>query len=331
MGDSGSTVAVTGAAGFLGSHICRALLHGGYAVRAVAHEGSNRKLPADLSDQVEWRLADVRNPESLNQAFQHAHAIVHSAEIATVDADPKGLADAINLTGTRNVIQACISTGVHRLIHISSIHAFSPLRGTILSVSSKLGQDSKIPYTATKAEAHVSVLDAARSGWLNASIVCPANLIGPGDSEPTRAGRILLAIAHKRLPWLINGGGWWSDVRDVANAIAHAVGANEYGGEVHFTAGRYAKIRGLAHLCSQVLGHSVMRPVIPYFLARTGLPLIKRNPPFFYSRHSLKLLRDSPLSVDESSARNQLGYEPRPLNESVRDALDWFAAQGTRL
>ena len=335
MGDTDSTVAVTGAADFLGSHICRALLHCGYAVRAVTREGSNRKLPDDLSEQVELQSADVRNPESLNQAFQHAHAVVHSADIMTVDADPKGLADEVNLIGTRNVIQACIGTGVRRLVHISSIHAFSPLRGTILSVSSKLGQNSKIPYVATKAEAHMSVLDAARGGLLNASIVCPSNLIGPGDSEPTRVGYMLLSMAQKRLPWFINGGFWWSDVRDVANVIANAVGANEYGGEVHFTAGRYAKIRGLASLCSQVLGHSVMRPVIPYFLARAGLPLIKydakRNQLSLYSRHSLKLLRECPISVDESSARNLLGYEPRPLKESVSDALDWFADQGMRV
>ena len=335
MGDTDSTVAVTGAADFLGSHICRALLHCGYAVRAVTREGSNRKLPDDLSEQVELQSADVRDPESLNQAFQNVHAVVHSADIMTVGADPKGLADEVNLIGTRNVIQACIGTGVRRLVHISSIHAFSPLRGTILSVSSKLGQNSKIPYVATKAEAHMSVLDAARGGLLNASIVCPSNLIGPGDSEPTRVGYMLLSMAQKRLPWFINGGFWWSDVRDVANVIANAVGANEYGGEVHFTAGRYAKIRGLASLCSQVLGHSVMRPVIPYFLARAGLPLIKydakRNQLSLYSRHSLKLLRDCPISVDESSARNLLGYEPRPLKESVSDALDWFADQGMRV
>ncbi len=334
MGNTGDTVAVTGAAGFLGSHICRALLHCGYVVCAVTHEGSNRKLPADLSTQVELQPADIRNPESLNQAFQHARAVVHSADIMIVDADPKGLADEVNLTGTRNVIQACIRSGVHRLVHISSIHAFSPLRGTILSVSSKLGQNSQIPYTATKAEAHVSVLDAARSGWLNASIVCPSNLIGPGDREPTRVGSTLLAIAHRQLPWLVNEGCWWSDVRDVANAIANAVGANEYGGEVHFTAGRYAKIRGLARLCSQVLGSSAMRPVIPYFLARAGLRLVKYtakpNQPALYSRHSLKLLRDCPISVDESSAKSQLSYEPRPLKESVRDALEWFAEQGMR-
>ena len=229
MGDTGSTVAVTGAAGFLGSHICRALLQCGYVVRAVTCEGSKRKFPADLGEQVELQPADVRDPESLNRAFQNVHAVVHSAEIVTIDADPEGLADEVNLTGTRNVIQACIGNGVRRLVHISSVHAFGPLRGTTLSVSSKLGQNSKIPYKATKAEAHISVLDAARGGSLNATIVCPSGLIGPGDSEPTLVGSMLLAIAHKQLPCLVNGGFWWSDVRDVANAIAHAVGARDTG------------------------------------------------------------------------------------------------------
>ena len=233
------------------------------------------------------------------------------------------------------MIQACIGTGVRRLVHISSVHAFSPLRGTILSVSSKLGQNSKIPYTATKAEAHVSVLDAARSGWLNASIVCPSNLIGPGDSEPTRVGSVLLAMARKRLPCLINGGFWWSDVRDVANAIANAVEANGYGGEVYFTAGQYAKTSQLARLCSQVLGRNVKRPVIPYSLARATLPLIrsraaKRSLSSLYSRNSLKLLHDCPAAVDESLAISQLGYESRPPEESIRDALNWFTEQGIR-
>ena len=335
MGNTGSTVAVTGAADFLGSHICRALLHCGYAVRAVTCEGSNRKLPDDLSEQVELQPADIRDPESLNQAFQNVHAVIHNAEIVTIDADPKDLADEVNLTGTRNVIQACIGSGVHRLVHISSVHAFSPLRGTTLSVSSKLGQNSKIPYVATKAEAHTSVLDAARGGLLNASIVCPAGLIGPGDSEPTLVSSMLLAIARKQLPYLINGGFWWSDVRDVAHAIANAVGASGYGGEVYFTAGRYAKTRELARLCSQVLGRSVKRPVIPNSLAWAVLPLIKpraerRNRQLLYSRNSLKLLRDCPASVDESSAKSQLGYEPRPLEESIRDALNWFTEQGMR-
>ena len=170
---------------------------------------------------------------------------------------------------------------------------------------------------------------------LNASIVCPSSLIGPGDSEPTRVGSMLLTMAHNQLPCLINGGFWWSDVRDVANAIANAVEARGYGGEVYFTAGQYAKTSQLARLCSQVLGRKVKRPVVPYLMARATLPLIKsraakRNLSSLYSRNSLKLLRDCPASVDESLAISQLGYKPRPLEESIRDALNWYTEQGIR-
>ena len=330
------TVAVTGAAGFLGSHICRALLRCGYAVRAVTREGSSRKLPDDLSTRVELRPADVRNVASLNAAFRDADAVVHSAAIVKIDADPEGLTRAVNLTGTQNVIKTCIDNGVRRLVHIGSMHGFSSLRGRTLNADSKLGRHSKIPYTATKAEAHISVLKAAKSGQINASIICPSGLIGPGDAAPTIVGSMLLAIAQKRLPCLIDEGYWWSDVRDVAAAIANAVGMSAGNGAVYFTAGQYAKSIELARLCSRVLGHRVTRPVMPYFLALAGLPFVPlyaaiRNRPLLYSRNSLILVRDYPVSVDESTARRYLGYESRPLEESIRDALNWFKDRGVRL
>lgn len=331
--DTKRLVAVTGAAGFLGSHICRALLRCGYTVRAVTRQGSSRKFPDDLSKRVELRPADVRDVESLNSAFQNADAVVHTAAIVTIGADPENLARAVNLTGTRNAIQACVDNGVHRLVHIGSIHVFSPLRGRVLDADSKPGQHSKIPYTATKAEAYISVLEAARSGRINASVICPSSLIGPGDTQPTLVGDMLLAIAQKRLPCLIDEGFWWSDVRDVAAATANAVGQSKCHGEVYFTVGRYAKIIELARLCSHILGRRVTRPAMPYFLALAGLPFVQlyaamKDQPPLYSRNSLDLLRDCPVSVDESSARRQLGYKSRPLEESIRDALNWFKEQG---
>ena len=336
MRNTDITVAVTGAAGFLGSHICRALLRCGYAVRAVTRQGSSRKFPDDLSQKVELWPADVRNVESLNAAFRDVHAVVHNAAVVTTEADPEGLVRAVNLTGTRNAIKACVDNGVGRLVHISSTHAFSPLRGRVLDADSKLGRHSKIPYTATKAEAHISVLEAARSDRINASVICPSGLIGPGDADPTPVGGLLLAIAQKRPLCLIDEGFYWSDVRDVAVAVANAVAMSTGSGEVYFLAGRYAKIIELARLCSRVLERGVTRPVIPHFLAVAGLPFIQlyaamRNQPPIYTRNDLDLLRDCPVSVDESTAKRHLGYESRPLEESIRDALEWFKDRGILL
>ena len=88
------------------------------------------------------------------------------------------------------------------------------------------------------------------------------------------------------------------------------------------------------HVCvPKFWGRRVTRPAVPYFLALAGLPFIQlyaamKDQPALYSRNSLDLLRDCPVSVDESSARRQLGYESRPLEESIRDALNWFKEQG---
>ena len=325
-------VAVTGAGGFLGRHICLALLQRGCKVRAVTRANSQHKLPGELRGQVETAPADVRSPQSLNKALQDVWAVVHCAALVLTRDDPEGRAEQVNLGGARNVVNACIGNGVRRLVHVSSIHAFGPMRGTVLTAASELHQGSAIPYTATKAKAHLSMLEAGRNGLLDVSILCPSGLIGPGDARPSPVGAMLLAIARQQAPCFFSGGFWWSDVRDVADAIVNAVDVRETGA-VHFMAGHYAGLADLARLCSPVLGRNLARPVIPYPVVYAGLPfielcaaLVSRRLP--YSRNDLSLMRDCPQAVDESSAQSRLGWAPRSLADSIRDALHWFKQQG---
>jgi len=121
-------------------------------------------------------------------------------------------------------------------------------------------------------------------------------------------------------------------VRDVAAAIANAVTGGAAGG-VHFATGRYASMRELADLCSDALQRDVWRPVLPRALAVAALPFIQayaalgRRPPL-YSRNSLDLLHDCPAAVDDASAKQQLAYAPRPVADTVGDALAWFQSKG---
>ena len=327
-----ATVAVTGAGGFLGSHVCRVLLERGCRVRAVTHAGGDDRAPESVGARIEEYPAEIRDPDSVEAALRGVDAVVHTAAVVRVDSDREGEADAVNLGGTRNVVAACIAGGLRRLVHVSPIHAFGPLRGTRLGADSPLDSASRVPYGATKAQAHAAVLEAARDGQLDASLVCPSGLLGPGDRRPTVVGGMLLGIAGGRLPCLVNGGYWWCDVRDVAAAIANAVTAGA-GGGVHFTTGRYASLRELANLCSDALERDVRRPVLPRALAVAGLPFIQayaalgRRPPL-YSRNALDLLDDCPRAVDDASARQQLAYAPRPFTDTVGDALAWFQSRG---
>ena len=331
-GRAGVTVAVTGAGGFLGGHLCRALLERGYGVRAVTHAGSDGALPDDVAATVEQCPAEIRDPDSVTAALQGVEAVVHTAATVRIDRDPEGAAQAVNLGGTRNVIAACIAGGARKLVHVSSTHAYGPLHGTTLGADSPLASASRVPYGAAKAQAHATVVAAARNRQLDASLVCPSGILGPGDQRPTVVGGMLLAVAGGRLPCLVEGGYWWCDVRDVAAAIVSAV-ADGTSGAVYFTTGHYASVRELADLCSDALERDVRRPVLPRALAVAGLPFIQayaalgRRPPL-YSRNALDLLDDCPAAVDDASARRQLGYSPRPFADTVGDALAWFQARG---
>ncbi len=329
------SVAVTGATGLLGQHVCRSLLGWGATVRAMVHRDSDHTLPADLAATVQVQAGDVRDTDSLKRTFAGVHAVVHCAAHVMVEADPEGLVDAINATGTANVIEACIASGVSKLVHVSSVHAFSPLRGTRLHRSSPLALDSHIPYCASKAVAHQRVLQEAAAGRLDATVVCPGALVGPGDTAPTSVGELLLQLATGRIPCFINEGYWWSDPRDVAEAVASAAGhkTTPGAGRVYFTLGRFEKIAGLARLCSRIMGRNLERPVVPVALARAGLPFLRlyaalRRQPPLYTRNSLHLVCECPADVDHETTEMELGYVRRPLEHSVRDALHSFQDRG---
>ena len=332
FGQAVTTVAVTGASGFLGGHVCRALQERGYPVRAVTQARGDGTPPDDVGATVEQRPAEIRDPDSVAAALRGADTVIHTAAAVRIDRDPEGTAHAVNLGGTRNVIAACIAGGVRKLVHVSSIHAYGPLRGTKLGADSPLASASYVPYSAAKAQAHAAVREAASRGQLDASLVCPSGILGPGDGRPTVCGGMLLGVAGGRLPCLVEGGYWWCDVRDVAAAIAGAV-EDGAAGAVYFTTGRYASMRELANLCSHALERDVRRPVLPRALAVAALPFIQayaalgRRPPL-YSRNSLDLLHDCPGAVDDASVRQQLAYAPRPFADTVGDALAWFRTRG---
>ncbi len=323
-----SRVSVTGAAGFLGSHICRALLARGYEVIGIERIGSERKLHPDIRDHVETRRADLSDCATLISAFKGSDAVVHTAAMVSIRDDVHEETAKVNLSGVRNVIDACTQANVSKLIHISSIHAFEPIRGIHVDPDAPLAFDSRIPYNRSKAGGHNAVLEAIYNGLIGGSLICPAGLIGPIDDRPSLVGGLLLDIANQKLPMLMSEGFWWSDVRDVAAAAANALALDE-NGNVYFTAGIYATLQDLANRCSDFLGRNVTPLVVPYVVAMVGLPFVQtyaklRRLSPLYTRASLNVVRDCPTSVEHQPAIEDIDYQIRPLHESINDSLSWF-------
>jgi dihydroflavonol-4-reductase len=323
------TVLVTGAAGHAGNNLVRALLRRGRSVRALVHR--DRRALAGLA--VETIEGDVRDVSSLRRAFDGAEVVYHVAAYISLSMREWPRLEAINVAGTRNVVEACFDCGVRRLIHFSSVHALrqEPL-GVPLDESRPLVNGRYIPpYDRSKAAGEMEVRAGVQRG-LDAVIVYPTGIIGPFDFRPSHFGQVLLAMGQGRLPALVTGGFDWVDARDV---VAGAMRAEEKAepGARYLLSGHWASVGELAAMVAEVTGARLPRLVFPMWMARLGLPfathftkLDGEHP--LYTRVSLRALRGN-RRISHERATRDLDYCPRPLQESLADTFRWFAESGT--
>ena len=320
--------AVTGASGHLGANLVRALISRGWKVRALVH--CDTRALEDLP--VDRVPGDILNEESLNRAFRGVDIVFHlAARISVVSWDRKHV-EAVNITGVTNVVNACISAGVKRLVHTSSFHAHiqEPIDKTLDESRPLINSYNSPPYNRSKAEGERIVKKAVLNG-LDAIIITPAGMIGPYDYQPSHFGATLLAMAQGKLPVIIDAGLDWVDTRDVADAMIRAC-EHAKSGEKYILGGHWANLTDIARQVSRITRTSPPKIVLPLWLAKPSAPLvlaldrIRRKRPLFTSI-SIKEL-ESNRDLSHVKASKELGYEPRPLQDTITDTIDWFKVNG---
>jgi len=316
---------VTGASGHVGGNLVRALLAEGREVRVLIHH--DRRAIEGLD--VEVVEGDVCDPASLRRAFAGADIVYHLAVHTSILTTDWPLCEAVNVLGTRNVVEACLACGARRLVHFSSIHA---LRQEPLDVpvdeSRPLVEDSSYPpYDRSKAAAEKEVQKGIERG-LDAIIISPTGVIGPYDFRPSHFGEVLLALAGGKMPALIESGFDWVDVRDVVQGALRAEKLAARGAR-YLLSGHWASMRDLAAMIAEISGVPAPRFASPMWAARLAAPLLTalaqltRQRPLCTSA-SLKALCGNPCISHERATR-ELNYQPRPLRETLADTLRWFA------
>ena len=339
MGERPIVAAVTGATGHAGGALVRALLERGHRVRALVR-GDARTLEGL---DVERVRGDLGEAASLARAFAGADVVVHAAAYISLLRTDSRLVDEINVAGTAAVLAACRASGVHRLVHFSSIHALDqrPLDRPV-DEERPLSDEHPIrglpPYDRSKAAAERLVREAAGAG-LDAVILNPTGMFGPFDVKPSLFGRVLIALAGGRLPAVVDGGFDWVDVRDVAASAAAAAeqlaagrGPHGDGARRYLLPGRWASLAEVAAIVADSTGVPAPRWAAPLWAARLGAPfstaaaLVLRHRPLF-TGVSLAALRNN-RRVSGGRAAADLGHAPRDLRDSVADTLRWFADHG---
>jgi len=319
---------VTGASGHLGANLVRALVLRGWQVRVLVH----RRTRALDGVDVERVSGDILNKESLGQAFTGVDVVFHlAAHISIVSRDYKRV-EAVNVTGTQNVVDACMATGVKRLVHTSSFHAHQqrPLDEILNESRPLLSSGNFPPYDHSKAEGE-KIVSAAISRGLDAIIVSPTGMIGPYDFQPSHFGIALLAMAKGRMPIIVDAGLNWVDNRDVAEGMLRACELSETG-EKYIFGGHWVKLEEIARQVSYIVGCRPPRLVLPLWVAKAGAPLVEtwdhiRGKRQLITPISMKEL-ESNSRISHAKASQELGYKPRPLCDTLADTLNWFRDNG---
>ncbi len=318
---------VTGGGGRLGNVLVRALLERGQQVR-VLEPGSRPESLEGLD--IDFVSGSVLELGDLGRALEAVDVVYHLA--AKIDLGPKKdpMMVAINVDGTRNVVDACLARGL-RLVHTSSHHALErePLDQP-LTEDRPLALNEKCEYHRSKAVGETIVLDACERG-LDAVIVNPGSMIGPHDYEPSLVGTALIDMYHGRIPILLDMLSDYVDVRDVADGM---IAAAEKGrrGERYLLTGDVIPVTQMTALYGELTGAKVPTRALPLWVGWVLLPFalvrgaITKKDPFI----TADMLRASVSNevVSHDKAARELGYSIRPLREALGDAVAWYRERG---
>jgi dihydroflavonol-4-reductase len=320
------TVLVTGATGHIGNVLVRQLVEKGEKVRVLIPPFED-DLPLQGLD-VEKVSGDVCRLDSLLEAFKGIDTVYHLAGIISITSGRGELLQKVNVGGTSNVAEACLKSGVNRLVYTSSIHALNePPHGIVIDESCRFDPDNVLgAYAKCKALASLEVQSAIRRG-LNAVIVCPTGVIGPYDFRISEMGQLILDFIRRKLKAYMDGAYDFADVRDVARGIRLA-GMKGRPGEIYILSGEQVTVPQLMKILEEITGVKAPSFKVPSWLARSASMIT----PLYYglvkgrqlfTTYSVDVLASNSLVTSEK-ARVELGYATRSARESIADAVSWF-------
>ena len=315
---------VTGATGHIGNVLVRKLLERGENVRALILPSESRESISGL--KVEAFEGDVLNMDSVFESMQGIKGIFHLAGVISIMPGANPFVRKVNVEGTKNILRAAAEKRI-KLIYTSSIHAIQRVEDGVIDES--VPYDMNNPYGAydrSKAEATLEVLNAARSG-LEAVVACPTGVIGPYDFRGSMMGAVIHDAAVAKPTLYVDGAYDFVDVRDVADGLISAV---EHGkrGESYILSGQKITVRYLLETVREITGKHFFQMKIPFDLAKFAAvftPMYYRfaNETPRFTPYSLEVLQSNS-NISHAKATRELGYTPRPIFDSIRDAVRWF-------
>jgi len=322
-----NTILVTGATGCVGSNLIAALLERGSGVRAFRRANSDLRALRGLD--VEHFIGDVRDQDSLRRAMRGCDTVFHTAALVSFWKKRYEEQFAINVHGTRNVVNACIDLGIETLIHTSSVAALGFRNDEkLIDESIAYNWHMRTGYRYSKHCAELEVMNGVAHG-LHAVMVNPTVIIGARDTY-IHGGQIIRDVKRGRIPVYLAGG---MNVVGVHDVVRGHIAASERGGsgERYILAGTNMTHREVFTLAARIVGGRAPKIRVPVSTAKFIAKLfdmagtITGTQPWV----TTDLLSSTGIFnwYTYAKAERELGYHPASIEESMREAYEWYVKE----
>jgi dihydroflavonol-4-reductase len=327
----GQTVCVTGASGFVGWHVAQQLVAAGAKVRALVRPGGCREAPAE-DGAFEWVEGDLRRRDSLDDALTGCRYLFHVAgDYRFWARDPRELF-ANNVEGTRNILEAAQAHGVEKIVCTSTTGILARGSSEQLAEETRLAGDRELkgPYKRSKFQAYLEVQARADKGWPIVTAL-PTAPIGARDVKPTPTGAIIVKFLNRQIPLLARTGLNFVDVRECARGHLLAM-LHGRAGERYLLGGVNLWLAEFLQKLERYAEHATPQHYSPFWLSYTAACVSEllasragRGEPFA-TRESVRMSR-GPHFSSNAKAEQELGYATVPIEEAIREAVEYFAAR----
>jgi dihydroflavonol-4-reductase len=324
------TTLVTGATGFVGSHVARQLVSAGQSVRALVRPGSNLEALGGLD--IEYFKGDLRDASSLEPAMQGVRRVFHvAADYRLWTTRPEEIYEN-NVEGTRKLLAAAQNAGVERIVYTSTVatiavprHGALPNEDTHATLGEMIGH-----YKRSKFLAEQVAVEAAANG-VPVVIVNPTAPVGPWDWKPTPTGRIILDFLKGKMPAYVDTGLNVAAVEDIASGHLLAAEKGRVG-ERYILGARNMTLKQVLDALSAITGRPAPRVRLPHAVALAAgyadqlfSRLAGREPQI--PVEGVKMSRHR-MFVESDKATRELGYKPTSVEAALERAVRWYEQHG---
>ena len=328
-----NTYIVTGCTGFVGNVLTKKLMSDN--VNVIGFARSEKKVKQVFGDNAPKIVyGDISNKQDVEKLFEMANentVVIHTVAKVSIGECSNDVMMKVTVEGTKNVVENCLRKKVKKLLHISSTSAL-PKTYNIYNKQEKYIPNPSMArkgYAKTKSMADEIVFKAYKENGLNASFLMFASVLGPGEYTKGHMAQMIIDYIEGKLPASVKGGYNDFDIRDVADVLPNII-ENSKAGENYIFANKPNQINDVLNVVAKKLNLKKLK-TLPLWVAYLGLPFLTlwskiTKKRLLYTSTALGILKDD-TNFSIEKVKEEFGYSPRPLEQTVSDEIDFFIEQ----